>query len=212
MELVEIPIEHLCEAPWNANTMTEVMSNHLEESLVRHGIVQNLVVRRVEEDKYEVIAGGKRLGASQKLGATSAPCLVVHLNDAHARLLSQALNRIHGEDDVGLKAMLIKDILKDFSQDEILTLLPETRNSLEALANLGQESLADHLRAWQDAQAARLRHLQVQLTASQLEVVEEALERALADCKPDPSNPNRRGNALHRLCVAFLKDTEDDPE
>ena len=80
--------------------------------------------------------------------------------------------------------MLIQDILKDLSQEEVLALLPETAKSLEGLTTLGQESLSSHLRAWQDAQAARLRHLQVQLTSSQMAVVEQALEEAEAEKAP----------------------------
>ena len=45
MKIVEIPIEQLCEAPWNANQMDENMLNRLKGSVQRFELVQPLVVR-----------------------------------------------------------------------------------------------------------------------------------------------------------------------
>lgn len=86
------------------------------------------------------------------------------LNDARARLLAQAFNRIQGEDDLGLRAELIRQVLEALPQEDVLSLLPETAESLAALSSLGQEGMADHLQNWQRAQLARLKHLQFQLT------------------------------------------------
>ena len=120
-------------------------------------------------------------------------------------LLAQALNRIEGSDDLGLKADLVREVLKALPQSEILGILPETAESLMALATLGEADMAEHLRAWEQAQAARLRHMIFQLSDSQLESVEEAITRVSADTASDRSNPNRRGNALYRLCLEYLK-------
>lgn len=91
-------------------------------------------------------------------------------------------------------------------QDEVLALLPETASSLQALASLGQESIAERLMAWEEAQKARLHHLEFQLTEDQLEVVEEALRRVIPQAKDlKGDNPNLRGTALYLLCKAFLE-------
>ena len=39
----------------------------LKQSIFQHGILQPLIVRRVEDDKYEVIAGGRRFEAITQL-------------------------------------------------------------------------------------------------------------------------------------------------
>ncbi len=135
----------------------------------------------------------------------TVPCVVLDLGDAQARLLSQALNRIQGEDDLGLRAELLREVLKALPQEEVLDLLPESAESLQAMASMGQETMAQYLQNWQQAQGARLKHLQFQLTQSQLEVIERALTRLLPQAKESQgANPNTRGTALYLLCQHYL--------
>ena len=132
--------------------------------------------------------------------------MVVELDDARARLLSQALNHIKGDDDLGLRAGLVRQMLEALPQEELLAVLPETSESLQALASAGQEDLAEHLRAWEAAQSARLKHLQLQLTAGQLEVVEQALRRFIPSARGErQGNPNVRGIAMFLLCKDYLE-------
>ena len=66
--------------------------------------------------------------------------------------------------------------------------------------------MAEHLAAWQKAQVARLKHLQVQLTDSQLEVVEEALNSVLPKAREQQGeSPNTRGTAIYLLCKFYLE-------
>ena len=129
---------------------------------------------------------------------------MVDLDDADARLLAQGLNRIEGEDDLGLKAELFKEVLKTLPQSEVLSILPESAESLKALTTLGEIDVAQHLRAWQQAQSARLRHLTFQFSGDQLELVEQALARALAGYVAQEGSPNRRGSALTDICRIYL--------
>ena len=86
----------------------------------------------------------------------------------------------------------------------MLSLLPESAASLEALSSLGETSLAEHLQVWQQAKAARLHHMIFQLSADQVKIVEEALDS-------DGAAPNRRGNALFLLCRSYLQREGDRP-
>jgi ParB family chromosome partitioning protein len=209
MEVVDLPLAQLKEAPWNPNQMAETMLNRLRESISRYGLVANLVVRPLGEDSYEVLSGNQRLQVLRDLGLTSAPCVVVDLDDAHAKLLSQALNRIQGEDDLGLRAELLREVLQARPQRDVLNLLPETTQRLQAVTSLGQEDIAQYLQNWQQAQRARLKHLAFQLLPSQLEVVEEALSRLLPLAREAQShNPNARGTAVYLLCLGYLEREE----
>ena len=208
MDLMNLRLERLQDAPWNPNRMDDVTLKRLIESMTRFGMVQNLVVRPIGEGDYEVLSGNQRLQALKELGYAKAPCVVVEVDDVHARLLAQALNRIQGEDDLGLKAELVREILESLPKEEVLSLLPETTESLQALSSLGQESMADYLQNWQRAQGARLKHLQFQLTPAQLEVVEETLSELLPQAKEaQGESPNTRGTALYLLCLRYLKET-----
>ncbi len=79
------------------------------------------------------------------MGFESAPCVIVNLDDNEAMLLAQAMNSIRGEDDLSMKGALLKKILSAIPQDKVLSLLPETTESLRSLSTIGQDDLAQHL-------------------------------------------------------------------
>ena len=60
MEVVELLIESLREAPWNANQIDAAMLQRLRSSILKYGFIQNLVVRRIDNG-YEVLSGNQRL-------------------------------------------------------------------------------------------------------------------------------------------------------
>ena len=207
MKLQHIPIGLLREAPFNPNRMEPEMEEHLRFSLRRFGMVQNLVVRPSGDASFEVLSGNQRLRILRSEGLEDVPCIVVSADDVEARLLAQALNRIQGEDDLGLKAELIQKVLDSVGADEVLSVLPETAESLAALESLGDMDLGEHLEVWDRAQAAKLRRMNFQLSNDQVSVVEDAMESVIAGLDRDsaPENPNRRGNALFHLCRAYLE-------
>lgn len=206
MDITKLPLDLLREASWNANKMDNSMLSRLRTSIERYGLVENLVVRPDAAAYYEVLSGNQRLEVLRSMGVDPVPCVVVNLNDAEARLLSQALNRIQGEDDLGLKAELVREIIDELPQEEVLSLLPETVDSLQSLCSLGQETMATYLQNWQQAQAARLKHLQFQLTPDQLEMVVDVLDRLMPLARESQGDsPNARGTALYLLCLGYLE-------
>ena len=205
MRVTDLPLDQIQEASWNANQMDQAMRLRLRRSIQRFQLVVPLVVRPIGH-LYETVGGAQRLQVLRELGFTSAPSVIVEADDAEARLLSQCLNRIQGEDDLGLRAEMLKEVLGQIPQAEVVKLLPETAESLQAFASLGQQDLASYVQNWQQSQAARLKHLTFQSTPAQLEVIEEALARVMPQVsKNAEENPNPRGNALYLLCKAYLE-------
>ena len=210
MQLIQLPT-HLIQVPeWNPNRMDEGTRPKLLGSIDRFGLVVPLVVRPVSGGRYETVGGAQRLGALRELEHIEVPCVIVQVDDTEARLLAQALNRIQGQDDLGLRAEAIRNILETMPREEVLAILPETADSLDALLALGEADLAQHLQAWQRAQSALLRHLTFQLVQSQLEVVEEALKRAIGGAADNADNPNKRGNAMFDVCKSYLSNLGAD--
>ena len=211
MNLIEIPIDKLREAVWNPNYMDEVNRDRLIESLSRYGLVEPLVVRPGEDSSYEVLSGNQRLKAISSMGFNSVPCVVVDLNDAETMLLAQALNNLRGEDDQVMKGTLLKKVLASIPEDRVLSLLPETTESLRSLVEFNQTDLAQHLQAWEQVQAAKLKHMVLQLTQQQLEIVEEAINNMMPNVKEDNSgSPNKRGTAIYLLCKYYLEREESE--
>lgn len=205
MEIIELPLEALKEAPWNANQTDDAMLQRLRSSISKYGLVQNLVVRPIG-DEYEVLSGNQRLKILREFNVKIVPCAIVNMDDAHARLLAQALNHIHGDDDLGLRAELIREVMQVIPEAEILTILPDTVESLKGMASLGQETIAGYLRNWERARAVRLKNLVFKLTEEQLQCVEKAIGNMLPEAMRQQSiNPNARGTALYLICKLFLE-------
>jgi len=57
--------------------------NDLARSIKEHGIIQPLVVRRLQ-DKYEIIAGERRYKAAAIVGLKKVPCIVMNLSDGES--------------------------------------------------------------------------------------------------------------------------------
>jgi ParB family chromosome partitioning protein len=207
MQIVDLPIGSIQSPEWNSNQMDATTRQRLLASIQRFGLVVPLVVIPNDEGKatYQVIGGNQRLGVLKECGVQSVPCVVAELDDSEAMLLSQGLNRIAGVDDLGLRSEMLRRVLGQIPEDEVLALLPETSQSLNALASLGHQDMAGYIQNWEDSRAVRLKHLTFQSTPAQLEVIEEALAQVIPRSGDlSPGNPNLRGNALFILCQHYL--------
>jgi ParB family chromosome partitioning protein len=205
MELLDVPVEMLREAPWNPNEADEATLRRLGASLARFGLVDPLVIRSVG-DAYEVLSGNQRLKVLREQGASTVPCVEVQADDARARLLAQALNRVHGEDDLNRKAALVKDLLAAMSAEEIASVLPDSAEALRGLASIREAnpaSLAEQVSGWAAVERAKaesgLHVTSFSLSYEQKDAVERAVGLMLPRLGTTEA-PNRRGIALAEVC------------
>ena len=124
MEVIDIPIDSISAANWNPNEMDQEMLTKLYRSVELFGMLVPLVVREVSERRYETIGGAHRLIVVRRLHHESVPCIVVQIDDAEARLLSQALNHIAGQDNPGLRGEVLRQILESTPESQVAELLP----------------------------------------------------------------------------------------
>jgi ParB family chromosome partitioning protein len=95
-----IPLEKLMLAECNVRrNIDETTIAELAETIAAHGVLQNLTVRPAQKGRYEVIVGGRRLRALQKLAAegrvdagSAVPCTVRDVDEPTARELGIAEN------------------------------------------------------------------------------------------------------------------------
>jgi ParB family transcriptional regulator, chromosome partitioning protein len=88
--IANIPISLIESNPFQPRTLFEEESiNELAESIRHQGIIQPITVRRVDNDKFQLIAGERRLRASQIAGLTEIPSYIRLVDDQ--QLLEMAL-------------------------------------------------------------------------------------------------------------------------
>lgn len=112
--------------------------NSLAESIKVHGVLQPLVVRPVDEGKYQLIAGERRLRAAQRAGLVDVPVHVVQLDDQ--QMIEAALvENIHRSDLNPIeKAQGFADYLQRFglADHELAARLGLGRSTISNLVGL----------------------------------------------------------------------------
>jgi|GEM_PF-2651145 len=95
-EYAEIEVKKLLLHPIHA-----VSDRRADEDLINnireHGILEPLIVRKISEDRYEILAGSRRLDAAEKVGLTKVPCRIIEADDETASLIALWEN-LHRED------------------------------------------------------------------------------------------------------------------
>ena len=79
------PIENLRPNPRNPRRLfTEVELDELSHSIRERGIIQPIVVRAIQGDNFEIIAGERRWRAAQRAGLHDVPIAIIEANDAQS--------------------------------------------------------------------------------------------------------------------------------
>jgi ParB family chromosome partitioning protein len=111
--------------------------NSLCETIRAHGILQPLVVRKVD-DRYQLIAGERRLRAARKAGLAAVPVTVVDFNDQQV-LEAALVENIHRADLNPIeKAQAFRDYLTRFqmTHEQLAARLGLARSTITNLVSL----------------------------------------------------------------------------
>ena len=119
------------------------------DSLRAHGLLQPLVARRVE-DRFQLIAGERRLQAAAKAGWTQVPVLVVEADDREVAELAIVENLQRKDLNPLEKAASFQRYLQDFgaTQEELAARLKLDRSTIANLIRLLElpEAVQDAIR------------------------------------------------------------------
>lgn len=111
----------------------------LSQSILEHGIIQPLVVRKIDDSRFEIVAGERRYRASRKAGLKKVPAIVREFTDEENMVIAiienmqrEDLNPI--EEAEGLKLMIDT---YGFTQEQVSKTVSKSRpyitNSLRLL-------------------------------------------------------------------------------
>ena len=88
--VVAIPINQILTNPYQPRSnFSDENIHELSESIRSLGIVQPITVRKVEDNKFQLIAGERRLRASKRIGLKTIPSFIKNSNDE--QMLEMAL-------------------------------------------------------------------------------------------------------------------------
>jgi ParB-like chromosome segregation protein Spo0J len=81
----------------------------LTRSVRQRGIVEPLLLRPIEETRFQVVLGARRLEVARRLGMAEVPAIVRELDDAEATLVAvwNALPRLQARQTIEVAARLI---------------------------------------------------------------------------------------------------------
>jgi ParB family chromosome partitioning protein len=112
-EYRNLPLAQLQESPTNPRRRFDERGlNELAESFKSQGVLQPLLVRSIDEDKYEVVAGARRLRAAKIAELSEVPARVVELSDAAVRESQLTENLLREDVHPYEEAIALKGILQ----------------------------------------------------------------------------------------------------
>ncbi len=167
----------------------------LAQSIAVHGLIQPITVRRLENNKYQLISGERRLRASKMAGLTEVPAYIRTANDQemiemalieniqredlnpieisinYQRLMKEcSLNQEQLAERVGKDRSTVANFLRLLKLPEIvqLTLKAKSVSMGHARALLGLENVDEQLFAFKEIEKKNLSVRQIEQLVSQL--------------------------------------------
>lgn len=114
------------------NKFEEIALNELADSIREQGIIQPLTVRKLGYDKYQIIAGERRLRASIIVGLTEVPCYIRVANDEEMLELA-LIENIHRQElnaiEIGISYQRLMEECK-LTQEELSKRVGKQRSTI----------------------------------------------------------------------------------
>ena len=104
----------------------------LAESIHHNGLLQPITVRRLENGRFELISGERRLRACKMAGLSAIPSIIIDINDEKSALLAVIENLQRENLHFFEEAMAIERLIKGFgiSQEELAKKLGKSQSAL----------------------------------------------------------------------------------
>ncbi|MCA0984887.1 nucleoid occlusion protein [Halobacillus yeomjeoni] len=190
-EVVQIPVERVQPNRYQPRAIfNNEKISELAQTIHTHGMIQPIVLRRLDEENYELIAGERRWRAVQSLGWETVPAIIREMNDSQTASVA-----------------LIENL-----QREELTVIEEAvaYAKLIEIHELTQEALAQRLGKSQSTIANKLRLLKLP-EAVQLAVMDKKITERHARALIAVKDPEIQENILNEIIEKQLnvKQTEE---
>lgn len=137
-EVVKIPIDKIIPNRFQPRTVfDEDKIEELSRTIHTHGVIQPIVIRHFEGERYEIIAGERRYRAMKKLNWTEVPAIVRDLSDKETASIALIEN---------LQREELTAIEEALAYQQLLELHSLTQEALAQRLGKGQSTVANKLR------------------------------------------------------------------
>lgn len=135
-DLSNLPIEFLQPGQYQPRKdMSQEALEELASSIKAQGVIQPIVVRSIEKNRYEIVAGERRWRASQLAGLSEIPVVIKHIND-EAAIAMALIENIQREDLNPIEEAVALKRLQDEFQLTQLEVADAVGKSRSAVTNL----------------------------------------------------------------------------
>lgn len=137
-EVLKIPLQSIIPNRFQPRTVfDESKIEELARTIHTHGVIQPIVVRKMEDDRYEIIAGERRFRAMTKLEWEEVPAIVRNLSDKETASIALIEN---------LQREELTAIEEALAYQKLLELHELTQEALAQRLGKGQSTVANKLR------------------------------------------------------------------
>ena len=140
-ELQYLPIEQLQQGKYQPRKdMSAEALDDLSNSIRSQGIIQPIVVRNVDANTYEIIAGERRWRAAQLAGIDKIPCIIKNVED-EAAIAIALIENIQREDLNAMEeAIALERLLTEFelTHQEVANAIGKSRTAVSNLLRLNK--------------------------------------------------------------------------
>jgi ParB family chromosome partitioning protein len=178
----------------------------LAASIESQGIIQPIVVRQVESDKFEIIAGERRWRAARKAGLKQVPCVVKNVED-RAAIAMALIENIQREDlNVIEEAQALDRLQVEFklTHQQVAEVIGKSRTTVSNLLRLNQlEDDVKSLVADKKIEMGHARALLALQDEQQVEVAQQVAKKQLTV---------RQTEQLVKKCLQPVVEDKNEPQ
>jgi ParB family chromosome partitioning protein len=132
--LAKIPTDKIDPNPFQPRTeFDEEALDELKKSILENGLIQPITVRRMEDGRYQLISGERRLRACKDIGYKEIPSYIVQVDSKEAMLALSLIENIQREKLNAIEvAEAYKRLLEEcrLSQEEVAKKLGKNRTTI----------------------------------------------------------------------------------
>ncbi|UCG34601.1 MAG: ParB/RepB/Spo0J family partition protein [Candidatus Omnitrophota bacterium] len=132
-DFARLPLHRIKESRYQPrHNIDEKELNELSQSIKERGIIQPIVVRKINDEEFEIVAGSRRFNAAKSLGLKEIPTIIRELDEKEVLVCAIVENLQRTDLNPIEEALAFKRLMDDFefSLDDLATFLGKDKTTI----------------------------------------------------------------------------------